>query len=83
MSARRSAPLDEGGDLAAVAGAAARVAGLGHRRQERHALLPRPFAAAGVAAVGEVLDRDALLAGHFARGERLADCVDEPEEHAG
>ena len=77
----RSVPLDEGGDLAAIAGAAAGVAGLGHRRQERHVLLPRALALARVAAIGEVLDRDALLDGHLARGEHLADGVDEPEEH--
>jgi hypothetical protein len=45
--------------------------------------LPGPFAAAGIAAIGEVLDRDALLAGHFAPGERLSDAVNQPEEHAG
>ena len=79
----RAAALDEGGDLGAVAGAAARVTGLGHRRQEPHALVPRAFAVAGVAAVAEVFDRDALFSGDFARSERFAHGVDEPEEHAG
>jgi len=50
----RTVALDQTGDLAAIAGAAARVTGLGHRGKERHALLPCPSAVAGVAAVGEV-----------------------------